>query len=337
MRITEFDFNLPPERIATFPVEPRDHSRLLVVERDTGRMSDKHFYDLTSELEAGDLLVLNRTKVLPARLFGFAADNRKFEVMLLKRSSTLSTWECLVRPGNKVTEQGLELNVGGDPVFVTRNGDTFFAALPHFDIEKQVAWLEQHGKMPLPPYIKREATQDDSLRYQTVFAQDWGSVAAPTAGLHFTPELLEKVKAKGVEIAEVTLHVGYGTFAPVRVEDLSQHEMHSEAYTISEDTYARLEKAKQERRRIIAVGTTTLRALESIPTLGLTGETRIFIQPGYKFQWADGLITNFHLPQSTLLVLVSAFLGKDLTHRCYQAAIEREYRFYTYGDAMLIV
>jgi S-adenosylmethionine:tRNA ribosyltransferase-isomerase len=337
MRIDDFDFDLPEDLIASEPMNPRDHSRLLVVERGRGVVDDKHFFDLASLLEAGDLLVLNRTKVIPARFFGIGPNDRQFEVMLLKRSSTISTWECLVRPGNKIPDEGLEINVGGDPVHLQRNGDTFFAALPVFEIDQQIAWLDRHGKTPLPPYIKREATAGDRDRYQTVFAREWGSVAAPTAGLHFTSELISKLKAQGIRFAELTLHVGYGTFAPVRVEDLDSHDMHPEAYTIPPDTYAALESAKKEGRRIISVGTTTLRALESIPTLGLAGETKIFIRPGHQFQWVDGLITNFHLPQSTLLVLVSAFLGKDLTDSCYREAIARGYRFYSYGDAMLIL
>ncbi len=336
MQLSDFDYQLPETLIAAEPAVPRDHSRLMAIDRASGTPRHRRFFELGDCLKKGDLLVLNNTKVFPARLFGSEAGGRKYEIFLLKPLGG-GRWACLARPGKKVKGKARLTFPGGVVGIVERAASDFIVEFPDLAGNAFFDWLYTAGSPPLPPYIKREATAVDRESYQTVFAKETGSIAAPTAGLHFTHELLDGLRAKGVETAEVTLHVGYGTFAPVHVEKLDEHVMHEEIFHVPDATFEKLRAAKAERRRIIAVGTTALRALESIPTHGLSGETRLFIYPGYEFQWIDGLITNFHLPQSTLYILVSAFLGLDKTRACYEEAIREQYRFYSYGDAMAIL
>lgn len=337
MQLSDFDYNLPEDLIATEPAQPRDHSRLLVVDRKTGELSHKHFYDLPEFLQHGDLLVLNNTKVFPARLFGKRTpEGREFEIVLLQRLS-LSKWTCLVRPGKKIKARTQIFFENGN-AHITRLEDLSF----EIEFEESVAkdffhWIERVGKMPLPPYIKRAAEEKDLSTYQTVFAEHVGSVAAPTAGLHFTQDLLKKIKAKGVEVREVTLHVGYGTFSPIQTDQIEDHKMHSEEYEVPADLPALIEKTKRDGKRVIPVGTTALRTLESFQTMGLKGSTNIFITPGYSWKVMDSLITNFHIPKSSLFVLVCAILGMDKAKEVYLSAVQNRYRFYSYGDAMLVL
>lgn len=340
MQLSDFDFDLPESQIADRPVSPRDHSRLLAVDRQTGQRQDRHFYDVAELLQPGDLLVLNNTKVLPARLFGHDATGRKFEVFLLKNlGANPPRWQCLTKPGRKIGPQGSVITFAdGKTAHVRRVAEREYeATFPDVAPEHFVAWLETVGALPLPPYIKRAAEAGDASTYQTVFAKDSGSVAAPTAGLHFTDELLAKIRARGVETAEVTLHIGYGTFSPIRVDDILEHDMHEEEYSVPQATWEKIQATRAKGGRVIAVGTTALRTLESIPKHGLSGATRLFIYPGYQFQNADGLITNFHLPKSSLYVLVAAFLGLESTRECYKDAVNKNYRFFSYGDAMAIL
>jgi S-adenosylmethionine:tRNA ribosyltransferase-isomerase len=339
MRLEDFRFELPDELIAKFPASPRDHSKLLVVDRAKKSLSHHHFYDLPQFLMPSDLLVLNNTKVLPARLFGKDKNNKNFEVFLLKsKSPSKQVWECLVKPGKKV-KTGVELSFHqGVTGWIESNAEQVFEisfSLPHG--RDVLDWLFEAGHSPLPPYIKRKADEQDKTTYQTVYAKHSGSVAAPTAGLHFTESLLSKLKDQGTQTAEVTLHVGYGTFSPIRSENILDHKMHSEDYEIPEATLKAIEKTKENRGRVIAVGTTSLRTLESYPQLGSRGSTQIYITPGYPTQVAQGLITNFHLPESSLYVLVCSLLGIDWCREIYQEAIRQKYRFYSYGDGMLIL
>lgn len=337
MRLDEFDYELPEDLIATRPAEPRDHSRLLDISKVTGQIARRRFNSIVDSFADGDVLVLNNTKVLPARLFGnIAAKTGEFEILLLEKKAALH-WICMARPGKKV-KNGLEIifpdNVSG---WITRrNDDRFEIRFRNVTEEKFLGWLSKAGVPPLPPYIKRDAETTDYDRYQTVFAKSPGSVAAPTAGLHFTPAVLEKLRAKGVEILEVTLHVGYGTFSPIRAENIKDHVMHFEDYELNAETFDRLETAKRVGRRVIAAGTTSLRVLESLDTVGRAGRTNLFVYPGYGFRRVDALITNFHLPKSSLYVLVAAFLGLERTRAAYAEAIRERYRFYSYGDAMWI-
>ena len=335
-------YNLPEEQIAQTPIEPRDHSRLLCYNRNTGKIEHKHFYDIIDFLKPGDVLVVNNSKVLPARLFGYKAKTgAKIEILLQKRID-LKNWEVIARPQKR-------LDVGTEIVFnenikcvVTKIGD-YGSCEVRFDYADNKTF-EEHlmeiGTMPLPPYIKEKLKNQN--RYQTVYAKVDGSSAAPTAGLHFTKELLERIKEKGVEVLEVLLHVGLGTFRPVKVSDTKNHIMHKEEYEISKNAAERLNLAKKEGRRIIAVGTTSVRSLEANFTkYGIFTPTReetdIFIYPGYKWKVVDCLITNFHLPKSTLLMLVSSFIGDiDYTLSCYKHAVEQRYRFFSFGDAMFI-
>ncbi len=340
MKTSDFDYELPTELIAQHPAEKRDHSRLLVMDKYTGAVEHHVFKDIVNYLHAGDVLVINNTKVIPARIFGTKeGGTAKIEVLLLKRDEMLpNTWEVLVHPGKRA-KVGTVIDFGegrlkGEVIENTSAGRkiTF-----HFDgIFEEI--LEDLGTMPLPPYIHEQL--GDQTRYQTVYAKVDGSAAAPTAGLHFTKDLLALLKEKGVEIEEVLLHVGLGTFKPVSEEDIEDHEMHSEYYEISKETAERINQAKAEGRRIISVGTTSTRALESAARDGRliagSGWTNIFIYPGYKWQIVDGLITNFHLPKSTLMMLVSALSKRELILNAYQEAVAQKYRFFSFGDAMFI-
>jgi S-adenosylmethionine:tRNA ribosyltransferase-isomerase len=343
MLISEFDYDLPDDLIAQEPLTRRENSRMLVVDLATRSFADEHFFDLPKFLQKDDYIVLNNTKVFPARLFGALETGAKIEVFLVREIED-DVWEALARPakrlktgrkiifGEDLTAEALERS-GDGKVFVRFEADGDFETI-----------LEKHGKTPLPPYIKRDAEKadEDRERYQTVFAREKGAIAAPTAGLHFTPEILEEIKSLGAELAEITLHVGYGTFEPVRVSDLSEHKVTPERFEITEETAEILNEAKAENRRIIAIGTTTTRALES--SARETGKIRagkqladLTITPGYKFNFVDALLTNFHLPQSSLLVLVSAFAGHELIMNAYRHAVHARYRFYSYGDCMLIL
>ncbi len=339
LRKSDFNYELPPELIAQTPAEPRDSSRLLVYDRATGRTEHRIFRDVKEYLRAGDVLVINNTKVLPARLFARTEHGGKVEVLLLKRISSLR-WEVLVKPGKKcrpgtklTVDEGLSLTVHS----VTDSGERIV------DFECDGVFeeaLDRVGSMPLPPYIKQKLK--DKNRYQTVYAKTDGSAAAPTAGLHFTPALLEEIKAMGVEIAEVLLHVGLGTFRPVKEDVITDHKMHSEYFEVGERAAEIISRAKREGRRVIAVGTTSVRTLESAAAEDGTlkpcsGNTEIFIYPPYAFRCVDALITNFHLPESTLIMLVSSFAGREKTLQLYREAVEERYRFFSFGDAMLIV
>ena len=340
MKTSDFDYELPEELIAQHPAAQRDHSRLLVMDKYTGTVEHRVFRDIVNYLHAGDVLVLNNTKVIPARIFGVKeGGTAKIEVLLLKRDDDLpNTWEVLVHPGKRA-KVGTVIDFGegrlkGEVIANTSAGRkvTF-----HFDgIFEEI--LEELGTMPLPPYIHEQL--EDQNRYQTVYAKVDGSAAAPTAGLHFTTELLETLRQNGIEIEEVLLHVGLGTFKPVSEEDIEDHEMHSEYYEISQETADRIKNAKAEGRRIISVGTTSTRALESAAKDGRlqagSGWTNIFIYPGYKWQIIDGLITNFHLPKSTLMMLVSALSTREHILAAYKEAVAQRYRFFSFGDAMFI-
>ena len=340
MKTSDFDYELPEELIAQHPAAQRDHSRLLVMDKYTGAVEHRVFRDIVNYLHAGDVLVLNNTKVIPARIFGIKeGGTAKIEVLLLKRDDVLpNTWEVLVHPGKRA-KVGTVIDFGegqlkGEVIANTSAGRkmTF-----HFDgIFEEI--LEELGTMPLPPYIHEQL--EDQNRYQTVYAKVDGSAAAPTAGLHFTTELLETLRQNGIEIEEVLLHVGLGTFKPVSEEDIEDHEMHSEYYEISQETADRINKAKAEGRRIISVGTTSTRALESAAKDGRlqagSGWTNIFIYPSYKWQIIDGLITNFHLPKSTLMMLVSALSTREHILAAYKEAVAQRYRFFSFGDAMFI-
>ena len=343
MKVSDFNYDLPKELIAQHPMEKRDESRLMVLHRDTKQIEDKTFKDVIDYLEPGDCLVRNNTKVIPARLYGkiVGKTSKKLVEFLLLKQLENDNWEVMVRPGKKLRE-GVKVDFGdgllhAEILEVMENGDR----LVHFEYDgifNEI--LDKIGLMPLPPYITERLKDKD--RYQTVYAKYDGSAAAPTAGLHFTEELLEKIKEKGVEIANVTLHVGIGTFRPVKVENIEEHHMHSEHYYIKQEDVDKINKAKREGHRIIAVGTTSCRVLESIakdngevePT---EGDTSIFIYPGYKFKCIDCLITNFHLPESTLIMLVSSLATKEFIMEAYNKAVEEKYRFFSFGDAMLIL
>lgn len=333
MQLSDFDFELPPERIAQFPVEPRDHSRLMVIDRASGEISHRLFRDLPRFLRAKDHLVLNNSKVIPARLFGRDSIGRQFEIFLLEQTAEEGVWKCLVRPGKKIgTAHPIEFpgGLGGEVSRDERGG--FWLRIDLSD-----EWLDQYGQTPLPPYVKRDASPGDKTRYQTVYARHRGSVAAPTAGLHFTVGLLDEIRGLGVETEEVTLHVGYGTFAPIETEDLSAHSLHEEDFEITPGLIDRATHTRRSGGRVIAVGTTSARTLESLDGENSSGRTSLFIIPGYRWKNLDGLVTNFHLPRSSLFMLVCAFLGREKTLHCYEQAIREGYRFYSYGDAMFII
>ncbi len=340
MKVSDFDYYLPEELIAQTPLEKRDSSRLLVLDKNTGEVEHKHFYDIIDYLDKGDTLVINDTKVLPARLIGVKEEtNAVIEILLLKNISG-DKWECLVKPARRIKE-GTIVSFGDGRLKAKCLG-VFDEGIRHFELIYSgilLEILEELGTMPLPPYI-HEKLKDQS-RYQTVYAKEVGSAAAPTAGLHFTSELLDKIKNKGINVVNVTLHVGLGTFRPVSVENIEEHEMHSEFYTMSSETADILNKTKKNNKRIISVGTTSTRTLETI--MGLYGEfrecsgwTNIFIYPGYQFKAIDCLITNFHLPKSTLVMLVSTLAGRENILNAYNIAVSEKYRFFSFGDAMFI-
>ena len=341
MKVTEFDYVLPEELIAQTPIKKRDESRLMVLNRKEQTIEHKIFKDIIDYLKPGDVLVRNNTKVIPARLYGKKETGAKVEFLLLNNIEG-DIWESIVRPGNKL-HVGTKVIFGDGILEATilevMPGGTRKVEFKYDGIFNEI--LDKIGLMPLPPYIHETLKEKD--RYQTVYAKYDGSAAAPTAGLHFTPELLEKIQEKGVEIANVTLHVGIGTFRPVKEDTVEAHKMHSEHFYIKQEDVDKINKAKQEGRRVIAVGTTSCRVLESIADENtgmvkpIEDDTEIFIYPGYKFKCIDGLITNFHLPQSTLLMLVSALAGKDYIMRAYKEAVKEKYRFFSFGDAMFIM
>jgi S-adenosylmethionine:tRNA ribosyltransferase-isomerase len=339
MKTSDFYYDLPQELIAQTPVEPRDSSRLMVVNRKNNTIEHKHFYDIIDSLNSGDCLIANDSRVLPARIYGTRSTGARVEFLLLKQVRN-NVWECLAKPGKKARE-GAEFTFGdimsckvlevledGNRIVEFYCKDNFYTA------------LEKVGQMPLPPYITEKL--EDQERYQTVYSKELGSAAAPTAGLHFTPELMRRIEEKGVKIGYVTLHVGLGTFRPVKVEDVTKHKMHSEHYEVPEETARLIKETKNNGGRVIAVGTTSCRTLESVATehngevIACEGFTDIFIYPGYRFKVLDGLITNFHLPESTLIMLVSAFADYDTIMNAYKTAVKEKYRFFSFGDAMLI-
>ena len=339
MKLSDFMYDLPEERIAQTPVEPRDHSRLMVLHRDTHAIEHRHFYDVIDYLNPGDVLVVNETKVIPARLYGERPTGGAVEVLLLKQLGP-KRWETLVRPGKKL-KPGAEV-IFGDGRLTCRVLETTDVGgrIVEFQCEGSFeAALDALGEMPLPPYIHEKLADRD--RYQTVYARQEGSAAAPTAGLHFTPELMDRIRAKGVDIVPVLLHVGLGTFRPVKAENIEEHEMHTEYFEVSEDAARRINAARERGGRIVAVGTTSVRTLESAARDGrlvaMRGDTNIFIKPGYQFQLVDALITNFHLPGSTLIMLVSALYDRERILAAYEQAVKDEYRFFSFGDAMLIL
>ena len=340
MKVTDFDYELPEELIAQDPLEKRSNSRLMVLDKNTGKISHQHFYDIKNYLRAGDCLVINNTRVIPARLYGArVGSGGKVEILLLKRKSD-NIWECLVKPGKKA-RPGMEISFGegllmGRIIDIVDEGNRLIE-FSYDGIFEEI--LDKLGEMPLPPYITHRL--EDRDRYQTVYAKYDGSAAAPTAGLHFTPELLSEIRAMGVKVAEVTLHVGLGTFRPVKEEEVLDHHMHSEYYEISQEACDIINETKANGGRVISVGTTSTRTLESAAEMGKplapkSGWTEIFIYPGYEFKVIDGLITNFHLPQSTLIMLVSALAGREHVLYAYELAVKERYRFFSFGDAMLI-
>lgn len=340
MNVKDFDFELPEELIAQDPLEKRDNSRLMVLDKETGTITHRIFYEIVEELQEGDCLVINDTKVIPARLYGEKEDTHaQIEVLLLKRTEK-DVWEVLVKPGKKAKPGTVILFGGGklrgEVIDIVEEGNRLIR-FSYEGIFEEV--LDELGQMPLPPYITHELK--DKNRYQTVYAKYEGSAAAPTAGLHFTEELLEKIRRKGIKIARVTLHVGLGTFRPVKVENVLEHHMHSEYWHVSEEAAALVNETKAAGGRVIAVGTTSCRTIESASTEdGVlhsgSGWTEIFIYPGYRFKILDGLITNFHLPQSTLIMLVSALAGREHILEAYKEAVKEKYRFFSFGDAMFI-
>lgn len=340
MKTDDFDFELPERLIAQTPIKNRDESRMLVLDKETGNIEHKHFNEIINYLNEGDILVLNDTKVIPARLYGVKEDtNAVIEILMLKELGE-NSWECLTKPAKRI-KLGTVVSFGDGRLKaicteIKEEGIRVFE-LKYEGILYEI--LDSLGEMPLPPYIHEKL--EDKDRYQTVYAKNIGSAAAPTAGLHFTKELISKIEEKGINVAYVTLHVGLGTFRPVNVEDVTKHKMHSEFYVMSKETADTLNKAKKDNRRIISVGTTSTRTLETIMNLygefkECSGWTEIFIYPGYEFKAVNSLITNFHLPKSTLVMLVSALAGKENIMNAYNEAIKEEYRFFSFGDSMFI-
>lgn len=337
-KLETYDYHLPNELIAQSPIEPRDHSRLMIIDRKTGNIEHKIFKDIVHYISSGDLLVFNSTKVIPARLLGKKVTGGNVELLLLEKVGC-GQWKCLVKPGKAVKE--------GSEIFFEKDGRKLFAKclsraeegtrIVEFT-EREDHEIFSFGTVPLPHYIKNENV--DLERYQTVYAKHEGSVAAPTAGLHFTENLINELKTRGVRFAEIVLHVGIGTFRPVKVEDIRQHKMHEEYYLVPQEAVEAIKKVKNEGKRVIAVGTTTVRTLETIARLpeasSYSGKTGIFIYPPFEFKMVDALITNFHLPKSSLIMLVSAFAGYELTMKAYNIAVQERYRFFSFGDAMFI-
>ncbi len=342
MRIDDLDYYLPAELIAQEPVEPRDRSRLLVVDRKTAKLTDSFFYKLPEYLRQDDVLVINDARVLPARIFFRKPSGGRVEGLFVRQLAD-DEWEMMIK-GIAKLKAGVELSVAGSDVrfrFVDRLSEKT-VRIKLSEPVNVVRFLDEFGKVPLPPYIRREDRQEDRVRYQTVFSRQPGAVAAPTAGLHFTKELMEKIEGMGVRFVNITLHVGMGTFEPIQTEDIAEHKMHSEYYSISSEVADLINRQRRKGGRIIAVGTTSVRVLESVADeRGLvnagSGLTDIFIYPPYKFKAVDCMITNFHLPKTTLLAMVFAFSSRDLILKAYRYAIDERYRFYSYGDAMLII
>ena len=340
MTVNDFDYNLPERLIAQTPLEKRDHSRLLVLNKKDGTIEHRHFYDIVDLLNPGDLLVVNDSKVIPARIFGTRAETGGVVEVLLLKALEENVWEVLVKPGKKARPgQVIEFNgeMTGTVLEILEDGKRKIRFSHQSSTIYEV--LDRIGKMPLPPYITEQLK--DQGRYQTVYARELGSAAAPTAGLHFTDELMAKAKARGIEICPVTLHVGLGTFRPVKATEITEHIMHSEYFSIPEETIEKIRRVKKAGGRVIAVGTTATRTLESgfdenLQCVRRSGDTDIFIYPGYQFKVIDALITNFHLPKSTLMMLVSALAGKDKIMAAYEEAVKEEYRFFSFGDAMFI-
>ncbi len=339
MKKSDFYYDLPEELIAQTPVYPRDSSRLMVLSKETGEIKHKHFYDLTDYLRKGDCLVLNDTRVLPARIYGTAEDTGAVVEFVLLKQKQMLTWETLAGPGKKAKigrrfKFSDKLSAVVDDILPDGNRIITFTCDGEF-----FSVLDEVGQMPLPPYIKEKLT--DKERYQTVYSRELGSAAAPTAGLHFTPEMLENIKDMGVKIAYVTLHVGLGTFRPVKTEEITDHKMHTEHYTVTKEAADIINETKKSGGRVICVGTTSCRTVESVACKygdmrACSDDTSIFIYPGYTFKCMDALITNFHLPESTLIMLVSAFAGYENTMNAYKIAVEEKYRFFSFGDCMFI-
>lgn len=342
MKKQDFYYDLPKERIAQTPIEPRDHSKMMVLHRDTHGIDHKHFYDILDYLRSGDCLILNDTRVLPARLYGEKEETGAHVEFLLLNQKENDVWEVITGPGRRA-KVGARFTFGNgilhaEILEVLENGNR----IARFDFEGESIFpvLEKIGEMPLPHYITEKL--EDSERYQTVYSRELGSAAAPTAGLHFTPEMLQKIKDKGVNIGFVTLHVGIGTFRPVKADNIEEHQMHSEHYHLPEETAQLILETKANGGRVIAVGTTSCRTLESVATFNgkicaADGWTNIFIYPGYQFKCIDGLLTNFHLPESTLIMLVSAFYDREEVLKAYNIAVSEEYRFFSFGDCMLLL
>ena len=339
MKLSDFDYELPEELIAQTPISKRDTSRLMILDKKTGEITHKHFHDIINELDKGDVLVLNDTKVIPARLIGTKEETGAVIELLLLKDLGENIWECLSRPAKRLKEGTIVTFSPKLKAEVVEKKDEGIVRVRLIYDGILMEILDELGEMPLPPYIHEKLQDKD--RYQTVYAKNIGSAAAPTAGLHFTEELLDELKNKGVEILFITLHVGLGTFRPVEVENVLEHHMHSEYYQMSKEVADKLNLAKKEGRKIYAVGTTSVRTLETImhkyhEFRECSGNTDIFIYPGYKFKAIDGLITNFHLPKSTLLMLVSALSSREIILHAYKVAVEEKYRFFSFGDAMFI-
>ena len=342
MQKQDFYYDLPKERIAQTPIEPRDHSKMMVLHRDTDEIEHKHFYDILDYLNENDCLILNDTRVLPARLYGEKEETGARVEFLLLNQKENDVWEVITGPGRRA-KVGAKFSFSGgilkaEVLEVLENGNRL--ARFFYDGDSIFPVLEKVGEMPLPHYITEKL--EDGERYQTVYSKELGSAAAPTAGLHFTPEILEKIQKKGVKIGFVTLHVGIGTFRPVKANNIEDHKMHAEHYHLSEETAALIRETKKNGGRVIAVGTTSCRTLESVATFhgeicAADGWTNIFIYPGYKFKCIDALLTNFHLPESTLIMLVSAFYDREKVLQAYKEAVEKEYRFFSFGDSMLLL
>ena len=342
MQKQDFYYDLPKARIAQTPMEPRDHSKMMVLHRDTDEIEHKHFYDILDYLNENDCLILNDTRVLPARLYGEKEETGAHVEFLLLNQKENDVWEVITGPGRRA-KVGAKFSFGGgilkaEVLEVLENGNRL--ARFFYDGDSIFPALEKVGEMPLPHYITEKL--EDAERYQTVYSKELGSAAAPTAGLHFTPEILEKIRQKGVKIGFVTLHVGIGTFRPVKADNIEDHKMHSEHYHLSEETAALIRETKKNGGRVIAVGTTSCRTLESVATFhgeicAADGWTSIFIYPGYQFKCIDALLTNFHLPESTLIMLVSAFYDREKVLAAYKEAVEQEYRFFSFGDCMLVL